>query len=235
MQTILKINNLRKNYGKKEVLKDINLNVYQGENIAILGANGSGKTTLVEIICQTKTASGGEIHYHFSNDKIKENIGIQFQDGDWPDGLSAKDILEFYKALYPHVSEEETFALIKAFDLTEFFSRPLNRLSGGQRQRFNALLAVFHKPELIILDEVSTGLDIQLRHNILKFLKNMTQDHQKTIMLISHNPDEVEFLCDRLVILHEGKIYFDAKIKDVIDKYQGVAKLMDLYFEGGLK
>ncbi|AHF61132.1 ATP-binding cassette domain-containing protein [Spiroplasma mirum] len=128
----------------------------------------------------TKTTSGGKIQYHFSNNKIKENIGIQFQNGDWPDGLSAKDNLNFYWTLYtPHVSEEETTDLIKAFDLSEFFTCPLNPLSGGQRQRFNALLAVFHKPELIILDKVSTGLDIQLRYNILKFLKNMTQDHKK--------------------------------------------------------
>lgn len=193
-----------------------------------------GKTTLVELICQTKKPTSGEINYYFDDDKIKEHIGVQFQEGTWPLGLSAYDIIDFYKGIYPHIKEDKIKQLVEIFDLKKFYKKSLNKLSGGQRQRFNALLAVIHNPDLIILDEVTTGLDIQMRNNILKFLKQQAIEKEKTIILVSHNSDEIEYLCQRVILLHNGSILIDLTIQQVFEKYQSVAKMMHAYFEGGL-
>lgn len=193
-----------------------------------------GKTTLVELICQTKKPTSGEINYYFDDDKIKEHIGVQFQEGNWPLGLSAYDIIDFYKGIYPYIKDETIKQLVEIFDLKKFYKKSLNKSSGGQRQRFNALLAVLHNPDLIILDEVTTGLDIQMRNNILKFLKQQAIEQEKTIILVSHNPDEIEYLCQRVILLHNSSILIDLTVQQVLEKYQSVAKMMFVYFEGGL-
>ncbi len=232
---LLNIKNITKNYGKTEVLRGINFKVFKGEKIAILGANGCGKTTLVELICRTKKFSSGSISYNFKNKSINNAIGVQFQEGNWPDSLSSFDIINFYKEIYPSVTKEWVDNLLSVFGLKEFYKRPLNRLSGGQKQRFNALLAVLHKPELLILDEISNGLDIQLKHNILVFLEEWLNESQSSLLIVSHNPTEVEYLCNRLVLIDKGKIIINMTVSDVIKKYNSVDNMMNLYFERKLK
>ena len=233
-EIVLTITDLKKTYGSKVVLDGINFQMEKGERVAILGANGCGKTTLVEIICQTKKYTSGKIEYNFKNKDVKQAIGIQFQEGNWPSGLSAYDILVFYKAIYPKVTNEWVEKLVKSFDLTDFYKRSLIKLSGGQKQRFNALLAVFHNPEFIILDEISNGLDLQLKYNVLKFLKKLLDNNGSSLLIVSHSPDEVNFLCNRLVIIDKGKIFLNKTISDINKKYESVVKLMNMYFDGKL-
>lgn len=231
---ILDIKNIKKHFKKLKVLKGINLKVKDGEKLAILGANGSGKTTLIEIICKIKKQNSGTIDYDFKGDSIKKSIGIQFQEGNWPDSLSAFDIIKFYKTIYLNITDKWIETLLKEFGLKDFYKRNLNNLSGGQKQRFNALLSILIKPELLILDELSNGLDIELKHRIIKFLKKWLLKTNTSLIFISHNPSEVENLCDNLAIIHEGKIYYENDIKSIIKEFGSVSNIMDIYFEGGL-
>ncbi|WP_342252573.1 ABC transporter ATP-binding protein [Spiroplasma endosymbiont of Amphibalanus improvisus] len=226
---LIKIKNLEKSYGKTQILKKINLNIYKNETVAILGANGAGKTTLIEIICKTKKATSGSVEYFFDKGGVKENIGVQFQEGVWPAGVTPKDILKFFQGIY-NVSDERIEKLEEVFELKDFIKRPLAKISGGQKQRFNALLAVVHNPNLILLDEVTTGLDIQLQYKILNYIKKEICDGKHTLLLVSHGPEEIEKLVDRILIIDEGKIFIDIKTKDVISKYKSVRNMLDKFF-----
>ncbi len=233
---IVSIKDLKKSYNKStEVLKGITLDIHKGEKIAILGANGSGKTTLVEIISDSHKPTSGKIDYNFKNKNIKFAIGIQFQEGNWPPGLSSHDLLQFYKKIYSDVTDERVKTLVKSFGMDEFVNKGLNKLSGGQKQRFNALLAILHNPELIILDEISNGLDLQLKHNILKFLKQYLKDNNNALLIVSHSPGDVEYLCDRIIIIDKGYCYFDMSVNEAIKKYKSIENLMNIYFDGKLE
>ncbi len=233
-EVLISIKDIKKQYLKNNVLNGITFDIHKKEKIAILGANGSGKTTLIEIISQSKNPNSGEIIYNLKTKNPKFQIGVQFQEGKWPPGLSSYDVLKFYKKIYFNVTDEHINSLVNAFHLTEFYKKPLNKLSGGQKQRFNALLAVLHNPQIIILDEISNGLDLQLKHEIMKFLKHYLKENENSLLIVSHSPGEVEALCDRLIIIDNGICFFDSSIKNVIEKYNSVEKLMNIYFEGKL-
>ncbi|WP_027063420.1 ABC transporter ATP-binding protein [Mesoplasma seiffertii] len=234
MSKIIEIENLNKAFGKKEVLKNLSLTVNRGERLAILGANGCGKTTLVEMIAQTSRPSSGTIKINIEGDLRKE-IGIQFQQGEWPPGISAADMLMFYRVVYPKFTAAWEAELAGVFDIEEFKTRALKKLSGGQKQRFNAMISMMNNPEIVILDELTTGLDMQLQFKIIEFFKKQIQENSKTLLLVSHSPEEVELLCNRMVIIHEGRIVFDRQISKAIAEYKSVRNVMDEYFEGSLK
>ena len=217
-------------------MKDVNFNIKEREVIGILGPNGTGKTTLVEMICQTKSPTKGKIYYNFKKGGLKENIGVQFQEGAWPPGLTARDIIEFYLGIYTTVTVERIRELIEIFEIEEFYSnRPLSRLSGGQKQRFNALLAVLHNPKLIVFDEITTGLDIELQYKILNYVRKIAAEHEHTILIVSHGPEEIESLARRIIIIAEGGIYVDYPIKELLAKYKSVRNMLNLFFEGNLE
>ncbi|ATZ18477.1 ABC transporter ATP-binding protein [Williamsoniiplasma somnilux] len=233
MKTIIQIKDLKKSFGKKEVLKGINLEIKEGERIAILGGNGAGKTTLVEIIAQTSKQTSGDIQIDIPGN-LKKEIGIQFQNGEWPAGISANDMIQFYKAMFPNFTDEWEKKLNSVFEIDEFRKRHLNRLSGGQKQRFNAMISVLNNPKIVILDELTTGLDMLLQFKIIEFYKTNTANTNQTLILVSHSPEEVELLCERMIIIHKGLVGFDQPVKEVVNKYGSVRKAMDLYFAGGL-
>lgn len=231
---IIEVNNLSKSFGKKEVLKDINWTVYQGERIAILGANGAGKTTFVEMIAQSSKPTKGKITINLEGN-IKSQIGIQFQQGDWIPGLTAKDLIDFYHHLFPNFTKAREKLLRDIFEIDEFEKTNLTRLSGGQKQRFNAMLSVLNNPKIVILDELTVGLDMELQFKILNFFKESTKKEKQTLLIVSHNPEEVELLCTRLIIVGQQKILLDDSVANVKKKYGGVRPLMNQYFRGGFK
>lgn len=238
---LIQLQNITKIYRQKGdqdnvVLKDVNFNIRDKEVIGILGPNGTGKTTLVEMICQTKSPTSGKIYYNFAKGGLKDNIGVQFQEGAWPPGLTARDIIEFYLGIYTKVTVERIRELIEVFEIEDFYSnRPLSRLSGGQKQRFNALLAVLHNPKLIVFDEITTGLDIELQYKILSYVRKIARENEHTILIVSHGPEEIESLADRIIIIAEGGIYVDYSLKELLAKYKTVRNMLDLFFAGKLE
>ncbi|WP_338971252.1 ABC transporter ATP-binding protein [Spiroplasma endosymbiont of Panorpa germanica] len=234
MNDFITIKDLSKEFGKKKVLKGLNLNIKKGERLAILGSNGCGKTTLVEMIAQTSKPTSGSIHFDLEGD-LKKEIGIQFQQGEWPAGICADDMLKFYRSIYPRFTLQWEEQLNKVFDIEEFRKRPIKKLSGGQKQRFNAMISMMNDPELVILDELTTGLDMQLQFSIITFFKEKLKKDNKTLLLVSHSPEEVELLCTRMIIINDGKVCFDRKITDAIKEFKSVRNIMDKHFEGSLK
>ncbi|BDV03725.1 MAG: hypothetical protein HPPSJP_4460 [Candidatus Hepatoplasma scabrum] len=219
----LVIKNLTKKYGKVEVLNGITLKVKPGEKIAIVGANGAGKSTLSEIIAQVKEPTGGELHYSFGKSKetISAKIGIQFQDSSYPDFYKVSDIVKFIiDASEIKISNEQLDHLYETFDVKNFKREVAKGLSGGQQQRLNILLAIVNNPKILILDEVGTGLDVESRTKIKSYIKSYIHENDATLLLVSHNSDEVIELVDRVVVIHSGKIYEDKPLKEILKKWK---------------
>ncbi|WP_339020280.1 ABC transporter ATP-binding protein [Spiroplasma endosymbiont of Atherix ibis] len=231
MQTLIDIKNISKSFGKKVIFKNFDLKIEEGQRIALMGANGCGKTTLVEMIAQFSKTDSGEIKINLENN-IKQEIGIQLQEGNWPTGITAQNMLDFYKSVYPKFTKEWEEKLKKVFEIDEFIKRPLKKLSGGQRQRFNAMISIMNNPKIIILDELTTGLDMELQFKIIDFFKKNTKEFKQTLLLVSHHPEEVEEMCDRLIIIKDSKIWYDDSVENTIKKHKSVRELMNKFFKG---
>ncbi|AKX34393.1 ABC transporter ATP-binding protein [Spiroplasma litorale] len=229
---LIEIKNLTKSYKNKTILDNISLDINEGEAVAILGKNGAGKTTLVEIIANISKPTKGNVKINIDKD-LKKEIGIQFQEGNWPSGLCAKDIIEFYLTVFPNFTKEKFEELDSTFEIKDFFKTPLNKLSGGQKQRFNALLSIINDPKIIILDELTTGLDMELQFKILEFFKNKVSNKQ-TLLIVSHHPEEIDKLCSRVIIIDNKIVLMDKSIEDIRKEYKTVRDLMEKFYKGEL-
>ncbi len=221
-QVALKLTNISKHYGKKEVLKGINLTFNKGEKVAIIGANGAGKSTLTEIISTIKEPSEGKIYYSFGKSKydITANIGMQFQDTSYPVMFTVKNLVYFFaRANYRSMSTYEIHKALKVFNLYKLRNAIAESLSGGQKQRLNVLLTLIKKPKLLILDEVSTGLDIEAVEEIKKFILNYVEENEVNLILVSHNIKEIADMADRIIALKDGVIFKDVTIDEIKEEY----------------
>ncbi|MDR2821773.1 MAG: ABC transporter ATP-binding protein [Mycoplasmataceae bacterium] len=212
-QVLVELKNVRKEYGQKDkkvvAIADLSFKIIEGENISLVGANGAGKTTAVEMIMKINNPTKGHIYYPFvsKKDKVNKYLGIQFQDSIYPQYISVKSIVNFIINAYNlHIKENELKELVEAFKIEKFYTRRASALSGGQSQRLNILLALLHKPKVVILDELSTGLDITTRNEFKKFIKLYAKKHHITIVLISHDSGEIFDMTDKILILKAGKV-----------------------------
>lgn len=235
VKTLIEVRDLKKSFGKgsnfKEVLKGINFDIKEGQHIAILGPNGAGKTVLVETIAGLIKPSSGTIKYLYPFKKsFLEEIGFQFQDSSYPAGLGTKDIIKFVLDVFgSKITIEEFNGLVKIFGINEFYNKKVSKLSGGQQQRLNALLAILHKPKIIFFDEISTGLDVQIRNQIKHFIKEYAKENKQTICIVSHYVDEIEYLADWVAIVDNGKILVLAEKTKIIEEYGSLEKLIEIY------
>lgn len=234
---IIEIKNLFKKFGDVEANSNISFNIYDGERIGIIGANGAGKTTLVEQIIGIIKPTSGQINYNFSfNKSPQEQMGMQFQDSSYPDGLNVKDIIEFSMEIYGvKFSHKKLEQLLNKFQIKSFYKAKAKGLSGGQQQKLNVLLAIIHNPKVVILDEISTGLDILAREEIINYVEWIVKQNNTTTILISHNMDEIEKLCERIVILQKGKVVKIAKIDDIKKQYLNLNNYMHQFLQKGVK
>ncbi|MBI2774672.1 ABC transporter ATP-binding protein [Candidatus Dependentiae bacterium] len=221
MQKLLKIINIKKKYESHQVLNGINLDIYKGEIVSLLGVNGAGKTTLSSIIATLHPASGGDIEYN--GESIYKNIpDFRFKLGYCPQKpnlhpmLTLKENLELAGQCYG-MDKEAIEARIKElahqFGLDNYLNEKASILSGGYKQRFMIARSLIHKPEFIILDEPTVGLDPHIRRNLWEVIKNLKKDGI-TVLLTTHYLDEAEKLSDRVCILDKGNI----KLIDTPDK-----------------
>ncbi|QVY61976.1 ABC transporter ATP-binding protein [Cytobacillus gottheilii] len=199
---MLEIQDIKKRFGKKEVLRGVSFQVEKGDFLAIIGKNGAGKTTLVNIICKLLKQDSGTISYSFHEGQLYNKIGVQTQSGDFDDRLKVQDMCELWRKIHK-VEKEQVDQLLEKFDLSEVKKQYIKTLSGGQKQKLNILLSLINDPELLILDELTTSLDAISRHEMRKYLK-MLNSQGKTIIMVSHYMDEVEELCNKVVLMRDG-------------------------------
>lgn len=212
------IENLHKNFGKVEVLKELNLSINthgkEGGIFAVLGPNGSGKTTLIKSILGMVIPSKGSIHIGntsvLGKHQYRNNIDYLPQIANFPNNLTVKELVKMIKNLRSKPTSDEE--LIELFGLRTFVDQKLGNLSGGTRQKVNLVLTFMFDSPLIILDEPTTGLDpISLIH--LKEIIQKEKENGKTILITSHIMSFVEEVADEIVFLLDGRIYFKGSIQ----------------------
>ena len=225
---IVEVRNLRKRYPKPDNRKEffeavagISLSIAKGEIFGLLGPNGAGKTTTLEMIEGLTDIDGGEVFVTGLNVqadpyKVKQQIGVQLQANDYLDKLSLRELLELFTALYGRRTPPETL-LGKVNLLDKAEARP-NRLSGGQKQRFSIACALVNDPQVLFLDEPTTGLDPQAKRNLWDLVLELNKGGM-TIVLTTHNMEEAEFLCDRLAIMDHGKVIAAGTPDELIQQY----------------
>lgn len=234
-KNILEIHNISKTFhikgGDVPANQNVSFNIERNKNLALIGANGAGKTTLIEMVIGINRPDQGEFKYNFSYLKsFKEKIGIQFQDSNYPFGIRAKDIIWYFlKAYNIKMGDEELKSLVKQFGVSEFYNKNCSGLSGGQQQRLNLLLSILHKPKLLFLDELSTGLDIKIRTNIKTFIKKYAEDNGITIVIISHDMDEVAYLCKDVITMKDGKVMDVTTVDRILHKHASLESYIDEY------
>ena len=198
MQEVIKVEQLTKSYGALTAVDHLSLSVDRGTVFGLLGANGAGKSTAIECILGTRKADGGSVSIldlspEADRRKLFERVGVQFQEANYQDKITLWELCQVTAALYRKPADPA--ALLDKFGLSGKKRCPVTELSGGQRQRLFIVLALIPNPEVVFLDELTTGLDAKAR-NILSDLKKQGV----TIFLTSHFMDEVEKLCERICI-----------------------------------
>ncbi len=218
METTIEIKNLCKSYDHIKAVENINISVYRGEVFGLLGANGAGKSTTIECILGTKKQDNGTISILGMNPqkerkKLFDKVGVQFQEANYQDKIKVSELCEVTASLYK--SSLDYGALLKQFGLSDKLKSLVSELSGGQKQRLFIVLALIPNPEVVFLDELTTGLDAKARRDVWKSLSKL-KAKGITILLTSHFMDEVEALCNKIMILKKGESIFYGTVQEAI-------------------
>lgn len=215
---MIKISNLIKKYGKLEVLKGIDAEIFRGKVTAIVGPNGSGKTTIIKIILGLVKTDYGFISIDEQkingNHEYRSNIGYMPQIASYPENLTVIEVLSLIKDIRnQNDNPEET--LINKFELTSELTKPIRTLSGGNKQKLSAVISLMFNPEILIFDEPTAGLD-PVMSNRFKEIVMEEKRKGKTIILTSHIMSEIEELADEIIFLLDGKIYYQGSVMNLL-------------------
>jgi ABC-2 type transport system ATP-binding protein len=216
---MLKIDNLNKAYGKRQVLQNLNLQINSGEVYGLLGANGAGKTTTINIICNLLKADSGEVIINNQpvSEATKKIIGIAPQENLLYKTLSCEENLNFFADIYgldKQTRQKQVRETLAAVNLLDRAKNPVETLSGGMQRRLNIAVALVHQPQLVILDEPTTGLDIESRYEIWELIRQL-KNQGITVLLTTHLLDEAERLCQRIGILKNGRILAEGSLTEL--------------------
>ena len=218
MTNILEVKDLKKEYPGVKAVDGISFSVKKGTCFGLLGPNGAGKTTAIEIIEGITASDGGSILYKnrpIGRDFHKET-GIQFQATALQDFLTVKETLQLFHKLYPNPSNFDE--IVEECSLKNLLSRDNRKLSGGQRQRLLVAIALVNQPELLFMDEPTTGLDLQARRNFWNMVEKIKL-RNTTLILTTHYMEEADFLCDEIAIMDKGKIIAYGEPKELIAQH----------------
>lgn len=230
MQNVVTVRQLSKSYGKKQALEGLTFSLEKGKVLGLLGANGAGKSTSIECILGTRRKDEGEVKILGMDPlkdrrKIFQKVGVQFQDSNYQREIRVDEICEETECLYRNPANYKE--LLKKFGIADKEKSMVKDLSGGQRQRLFIVLALIPRPEIVFLDELTTGLDARARREVWNVLKKLKQEGL-TIILTSHFMDEVEELCDSIIILKQGKKIFEGTVEQAV-KESKCEKFEDAY------
>lgn len=208
MAPAISVRGLRKSYGNFEAVRGIDFEVARGEVFGLLGPNGAGKTTTVEILEGLRARTAGDVSVLGFDPgvqvrELKDRIGVSLQATNLPDKIKVHEALTLFASFYSKNTDKAK--LLDRLKLTEKRDAYYSKLSGGQKQRVALALAMINDPEVIFLDEPSTGVDPQVRLEIHGLIQDLRNDN-RTILITTHYIEEAEKLCDRVAIVDEGKI-----------------------------
>ncbi len=208
MNAIVQVEGLRKVYGATVAVEDVSFEVREGEIFGMVGPNGAGKTTTIECLEGLRRPDQGRVRVLGVDPQrdgriLRERAGIQLQQSNLPERMRVWEALDLYASFYPRAADWK--GLLGQLGLEEKRNAPFAQLSGGQKQRLFIALALLPDPQLIFLDELTTGLDPQARHTIWDLVRDV-RARGKTVLLTTHFMEEAERLCDRVAILDHGRI-----------------------------
>ena len=232
MSEAIVVRGLTKHYGGKTVVDHLDLSVRSGTVFGLLGANGAGKSTAIECMLGTRRADAGTVRLLGQDPKkhrrtLFERIGVQFQEGDYQKEIKVSELCEETACLYRDPADWR--ALCEQFGIGDKANTPVKGLSGGECQRLFIVLALIGQPELVFLDELTTGLDVKARRGVWKTLEQL-KEQGLTIFLTSHFMDEVEALCDEICILKKGTPVFHGTVEQA-KRQCGCEHFEDAYLE----
>jgi len=219
---ILEVRDPKKSYREVKAVDGISFSVREGSCFGILGPNGAGKTTAIEVIETIHRPDSGEVLYRGKavEGSFREKIGIQFQDTSLQEFLTVRETLELFSSLYPNPRPMDE--IVAACSLEEFIDRDNRKLSGGQRQRMLLGIALANDPDLLFLDEPTTGLDPHARRNFWGLIAGI-KARGKTVILTTHYMDEAEYLCDEVIVMDHGRIIESGRPRELLLKHFGEA------------
>lgn len=205
MNSIMRIENLKKNYGNVQAVDGISFSIPEGICFGLLGPNGAGKTTTIEMMEGILSPTEGKVFFRDReiDNNFKQKVGIQFQNTALPEFITVKETLEMFRSFYPNPRSIDE--IVEICSLSDIIDRDNRKLSGGQRQRMLLGLAIIPHPEMIFLDEPTTGLDPQARRNFWNLIEKIKAE-KTTVLLTTHYMEEAEILCDQIAIMDHGQL-----------------------------
>jgi len=261
MENVIQVNNLRKefkayssrtglkgafrdlftrNYKVVPAVNDINFSVKKGEMVGYIGENGAGKSTTIKMLTGILTPTSGEIivngmNPHKERERFVQTIGVVFGQRSqlWWD-IAVQESFRLLKKVYK-VSDEQYDQhmnhVIKTLDIEPLLDKPVRKLSLGQRMRCELAAALIHNPPLLFLDEPTIGLDVLVKLKIRGFLKEINEKYNTTILLTTHDLSDIEALCERVVMLDEGKVIYDGALSELKAKWGDTKELQFQFLE----
>lgn len=222
-KTGLVVKKLSKCYGVRKVVNQVNMLIETGSFTSILGPNGAGKSTTIAMLATLTHATSGDVYYDGLEIKkhlqqVRPKIGIVFQDSVLDGALSVRDNLNIQAGLYKHISQSRIDEVIELTSLNTILKQSVNQLSGGQKRRVDIAMSVLHQPEVLFLDEPTTGLDIQTRMAIWQMLQEMKAKEGMTIVLTTHYLEETN-VADNVYIMNDGEIIANGSAQALISRY----------------
>ncbi|MGM9639784.1 MAG: ABC transporter ATP-binding protein [Faecousia sp.] len=214
----VRVKNLTKSFGGRRVVDDLSFDVQKGQVFALLGHNGAGKSTTIDLILGLKTPDEGTakilgMDAAKNRKRVFERVGVQLQNTQYQPNITVEEACIEYASLYDAPADYP--ALLEQFGLGTLRKSFVSRLSGGERQKLSVVLALIGSPEIVFLDELTTGLDVVARREVWRTLKQL-KERGLTIFLTTHYMEEAEALCDRVCIIKSGKKVAEGTIGEVI-------------------
>lgn len=233
---MIKIDSVTKSFKGFKAVNNLSLHVAQGEYLALLGPNGAGKTTLVEMIEGLQYPDTGEIivkgmNWRDHSSQLRRVIGLSLQETKFIDKLTVRETMKLFASFYK-LPDQRADELINAVNLNHKKDSYTVNLSGGQRQKLALGVALLNDPEVLMLDEPTTGLDPNARREIWDILLNIKEKGKTTLILTTHYMEEAEYLCDRIVIMNNGTILADGTLQNLL---QGLSQGEIIRFEASAR
>jgi len=216
---LLTVQGLVKRYGPKTAVDDVSFTVERGEIFGLLGPNGAGKSTTIECVLGIKKRDGGSVRLlgmepGANRRELFKRVGVQFQQSAYQDRIRVKEACVLISSL--HEKPLSYQQLLKDFNLSDKEKQPVGSLSGGERQKLSIILALLPDPEMVFLDELTTGLDPSARRDMWQYIRYL-QKRGITVFLTTHYMEEAQHLCDRVCMLNHGKIVIQDTVPRVIE------------------